>query len=308
MKSPKYKVLAHASCGDGKMAAFLLWKHFKYINREAEFAYVKYNEPPPDVTGYDVFIVDFSYPKDTIDEMSKVATSITMLDHHLTASQQWGGYIEREYVGGDQCNVHIILNEHESGALMTYNYLKKFHVMINGSKSPFTNERLISIVNAVSDRDLWEFKLPNTAVITDAVNAFMYKPFEEIDDFVFKLGYKDYAEVLARSAIAIDVKETMAQQFAKLHQLTTIDGYTVPIVNVPANFASRVGEILNKVHPFAITYCVGKQGVICSLRSDKVTGIDVSEVAKKLGGGGHLHASGCLLSMHDLCRLLNSEL
>jgi uncharacterized protein len=70
-----------------------------------------------------------------------------------------------------------------------------------------------------------------------------------------------------------------------------IAGHEVWAVNVPYTFSSDMGHLLGKGEPFAATYYFDGKDYIFSLRSDD-NGLDVSEIAKKFGGGGHKHAAG----------------
>jgi hypothetical protein len=70
-------------------------------------------KPPPDVTGLDVAIVDFSYKRPVMIELARKAKSILVLDHHKTA--------EAELI--EPCpgiEVHFDMNR--SGAVMAWEY------------------------------------------------------------------------------------------------------------------------------------------------------------------------------------------
>ncbi len=71
----------HANCADGFGAAWVVRKALG----EIDFHGAKYQEPPPDVTGKDVVMVDFSYKRPVLLEMAEKANSILILDHHKTA-------------------------------------------------------------------------------------------------------------------------------------------------------------------------------------------------------------------------------
>ena len=51
-------ILRHGNCSDGAGAAYAAWKKF---GDSAEYVEVHYGNPPPDVTGREVYILDFSY-------------------------------------------------------------------------------------------------------------------------------------------------------------------------------------------------------------------------------------------------------
>jgi len=73
----------------------------------------------------------------------------------------------------------------------------------------------------------------------------------------------------------------------------TIAGYQVPVVNLSDNI-SEVGNALCKrfpEYPFSVSYCDRSDGQRSwSLRS--IGDFDVSDIAKKFGGGGHRNAAG----------------
>ena len=71
----------------------------------------------------------------------------------------------------------------------------------------------------------------------------------------------------------------------------TLAGHRVPAVNTTV-LMSEIGHRLSQGRPFSATYFISDEGkVVWSLRSTD-QGIDVSEVAKQYGGGGHRNAAG----------------
>src|SRR5690606_20219133 len=70
-----------------------------------------------------------------------------------------------------------------------------------------------------------------------------------------------------------------------------IGGVEVPVVNAPPQFASEVAGELAEGEPFAACYWNQPHGTTYSLRS-REGGMDVAEIAKLYGGGGHRHAAG----------------
>ena len=65
----------------------------------------------------------------------------------------------------------------------------------------------------------------------------------------------------------------------------------VPVANLPSTLASDAGHLMGAGEPFAACYMDTPRGRIFSLRSTE-TGVDVSEIAARYGGGGHRHADG----------------
>ena len=79
----------HGNCADGFGAAYAVWKRY---GEAVEFYPGVYQQDPPDVTGRDVIMVDFSYKRPVIEQMAQDANSILILDHHKSAEEdlrQW---------------------------------------------------------------------------------------------------------------------------------------------------------------------------------------------------------------------------
>lgn len=275
-------VIYHYPCVDGFTAAWAIWLE----HPDWEFYGAKHGDPAPDVTGRTVYMVDFSYKRPVILEMAKVAEYIHIIDHHKTA--------EADLVNLP-FNVGVHFDMEKSGAQLTW---ERFHV---GKEQP-------ALVSYVADRDLWRFKYP----ATEAIGAYIFSKdysFENWNRLSDEIGYQFEHAVDKGAAITAkhhkDIQELSALKFR-----TCIAGYEVPVANVPYTLASDMGHLLGKGEPFAATFFYDGEGFVFSLRSDD-DGVDVSEVAKKFGGGGHKHAAGfkikCpLLRMGEVWEELNA--
>ena len=76
-------------------------------------------------------------------------------------------------------------------------------------------------------------------------------------------------------------------------RIIDFEGARVPIVNAPyINISELVGK-LAETAPFALGWFQRADGLYAySLRSRGPDGVDVSEIAKKYGGGGHRNSAG----------------
>src|SRR5271156_4755511 len=103
-------VIYHGNCQDGFCAAWACW----VCHPEWEFYPAKHGDAPPDVAGRIVYMLDFSYKKDVIMAMAKVAEEIIILDHHKTAEAElcnlWKLNTQRN-------NVFVNFNMNKSGAM-----------------------------------------------------------------------------------------------------------------------------------------------------------------------------------------------
>lgn len=272
----------HGNCFDGFTAAWAVWKRFGNC---VEFFEGHYGAEPPDVTGRDVIIVDFSYKRPVLMEMAKSARTIFVLDHHKTAAEDLSGFLPaRSYEPNDLVMqaefdatypIRVNFDMNRSGAGMAWDF---FH----------PNRPRVPLINHVEDRDLWRFALPFTREVHAAMSSYPFD-FAAWDEIELKCAR---GELIAEGA-AIDRKHL--RDIETLLKITTtrasIMGHDVPIANMPVTMCSDAGNIMCNGEPFAVTYYDGPTHRYYSLRSNDA-GLDVSMIAKAYGGGGHRNASG----------------
>ena len=256
-------VVYHSPCQDGFTAAWAIW----LVHPEWEFFPAKHGDPPPDVSGRDVYMVDFSYKRPVILEMASKAKVITILDHHKTA--------EADLVDLPQ-NVFVHFDLSKSGAHLAWYH---FHA----------SEPVPSIIRTVEDRDLWLFKYEDTKEIS----AWLFS--KEYDFETWEAAYRDIEydkdSVLLAGRAILDKQMKDTNELLQNKFKMSIGGYEVWACNLPYTFSSDAGHILAQDSPFGATFYLDGTSAYFSLRSTE-DGIDVSEVAKLYGGGGHKHAAG----------------
>jgi len=253
----------HGSCADGFGAAIAVRIGLGAEN--VDFFEGRYQETPPDVTGLDVIIVDFSYKRDALIDMSENANSILIIDHHKSA--------EADLVDLPK-NVTANFDMERSGAVMSWEYF------IPSMPVP-------DLFLHIQDRDLWKFELDGTREIMACVFSHPY-------DFEIwhHLLIADLEE-LRTEGKALERKhfKDIRGLIDKSAYRAVIGGYDVPVMNAPGFFSSDAGHIMSDSEPFAAVYWDTPKGRQFSLRSAK-DGLDVSEIAAKFGGGGHKNAAG----------------
>jgi uncharacterized protein len=257
----------HGFCADGFTAAWVVWKF--YGEGQVDFHAAKHGESPPDVEGREVYVVDFSYPRPAIQAMARHATKLTVIDHHITAAQDLEGLIRNDGI------VDGVFDMDKSGCLLTWEWF-------------FKDERPPPALLAVNDRDLWTFERPWTREIALALTAYPY--YFETWEMMMEV---DRLESLRQEGVALSRKQQkdIAEIIAAGSHLITIAGHTVPACNVPSMWASDAGHLMAQGHSFAACFWIDGKEMAFSLRSAP-DGLDVSEIAKRFGGGGHQHAAG----------------
>lgn len=251
----------HGNCADGFGAAWAVRKAIP----SAEFFPATYQEPPPDVTGKDVVMVDFSYKRPVLLDMASVANSIVILDHHKSAAEDL-----IDLPG----NVIAIFDMERSGARMAWDHF-------------FPADEPPKLIEHIEDRDLWRFALPGTREIQANVFSYPYD-FDVWDELMATDPDK-----LRIEGAAIERKHHKdIQELLKVTQRRmVIGGFDVPVANLPYTLSSDAGHEMAKGEPFAACYWDTPDGRVFSLRSAP-EGQDVSAIAKQYGGGGHRAAAG----------------
>ena len=135
-------VLYHEACPDGFCAAWLI--HQKWP--DAQYVPMQYGKEPPDVTGKDVIVADFSFSRAKLLEMKEKAKGLLLLDHHATA--------ETDLKDLGFC----VFDMKRSGAMIVWDHL------FGGEAPP--------IVQYVQDRDLWSWKLPNSHEVSACIASY----------------------------------------------------------------------------------------------------------------------------------------
>ena len=257
----------HGNCLDGFAAA---WAVRYALGENVEFYKGIHQQPPPDVNGLDVFLVDFSYKKEVLKNMLKTAASITILDHHISAEKDLSGLLKSGEIKG-------LFNMNRSGAMLAWQWFNP-------------DRQAPKLIRHIQDRDLWLFKIEGTREINAALSSYPYD-FKVWDQLM--ASNDDELAALKRDGIAIerrlqkDVRELIASGVRRM----VIAGYDVPVLNASSAYISDAGHIMSIGEPFAAIYWDHPDGRSFSLRSSE-DGIDVAEVAKKYGGGGHEKAAG----------------
>lgn len=255
----------HGNCADGFSAAWVFWHH-SAGHAIYDFHAGVYQDPPPDVDDRRVYMVDFAYKLPVMEEIIRRAQSVTLLDHHKSAIDDLAPL---RYKLDWRCDI-----EH-SGAMLAWRYCY-------GPKEP------PALLRHVEDRDLWRFKLEGTREIQAALFSYHY-------DFELweRLMMGTPIETLRAEGVAIERKhwKDVRELVAVTRHLREIGGYIVPCASLPYTLTSDAGHMMAKGEPFAACYWDTPEGRVYSLRSTD-EGLDVSEIAKQYGGGGHRNASG----------------
>ncbi len=257
-------VIYHSKCSDGFGGAWAAWKKFgdlaTYLAAEDRDHY------HVNLDGKEVYIIDYSYPKEVLLELEQKAKKLVIIDHHLSAHETVMSVKEHVYDGD------------HSGAYLAWQYF-------------FPNEKMPKLIDYIEDGDLYRFSL------LDARSILAYVHVAPYDFVVFSKIAEEletdsgYIKILEQGTLLRTVHERQVEYFAKKAELVEFEGYTIYAVNANNIVASDLGSLLStKQGPFALIFNYENWGWKCSLRGDGT--VDLSKIAAKYGGGGHHNASG----------------
>lgn len=256
-------VLYHKGCDDGFGGA---WVAHRKFGDDAIYKGVVYGEPIPETQPTDnVYVIDFSYPRDELIELAK-HRGVVVLDHHKTAEQDLGDL------------PFATFDMEKSGAMLAWEYF-------------FRTESPPPVLRHIEDRDLWRFALSGTMEISSALRSYP-QTFPQWDLLMWKTAHLMGEGFAILRAIEVQVDRMVASQV----QMLRVGPHIVPVVNT-SSYQSEVGERLCEIDldkPFSATYMDRGDGKrVWSLRSrGGGDGFDVGALAKSLGGGGHHNAAG----------------
>ena len=285
-------------CLDGMAAAWCAYQHFG-DNAEYQIGRYQSNEPI-DFADRDVFMVDFSYKREfLLENILPFANNVFMIDHHKSAIDElWD--LPAKIDNFFMCNSRI----ENSGARLALEWF--------GGKEA----RVPKVLLHIQDRDLWKFNMEHTKEITAALYSQEDLDYISIGRYMTD-GHQMYQKLLAEGRTLckahdkeVNVLMKIARRTVMLHYGTfdpesNYDGencIVIDLVNAPPKYSSDIGNLIAKENMFGGTYYDTATHREFSLRS--IGDFDVSEIAKRFGGGGHKNAAGFkVLRSHPFSRL-----
>ena len=275
-------VITHKNCNDGTGTAEVIKYHSNLnVIKEPSIMYLTHDsfdfkdviEACKDKV---VYVGDFSFTKDELEELSKVTKSIIVIDHHLSAFESIG----------DLDYVHIDLEK--SGARLAWEFFFPLTV-----KAPI-------LIALIEDRDLWNFfyDKEDTNALVLALKSerdLNFKTLIEDEDAVTDL-IEEYSSVL-------EYIENEDLKYSK-----KVDDFmfvSISFVGINTNLpSSNILNLASREHGKpALSYNIEKindiNNIKISMRNHDES-VDVSRICKLLGGGGHAKAAGATFNVESL--------
>lgn len=259
-------------CHDGYGAALVAWLKF---GDEAVYLATNYGREFDinQLENQHVFVLDYSFDQDKMLKIAEISASICILDHHVTAEADLKPLIDNGVISG-------VFDMERSGAQITWQYF-------------FPDQPEPPLIKYIADRDLWHNRQPYSKEVFLALSSHP-KSFSLWQSWLHNID-----SLITDGKPIRRYYEQLIEALEKTAFRTTVGGFEVPAVNASMAFASDLAGRLAEGEAFAVVYCDDGQLRKFSLRSSS-TGIDVAEIAKQYGGGGHKHASGFVLPCSKL--------
>jgi len=266
------------------MASFAAWKRLTLLDKKDSVQYIPLEHAGlshdqllstlPDVTNKHIVFVDYCLPRSIMEVLKPKAKSLIVLDHHASAEKDMQGFPDAEQ--------HLYFDMHQSGATLSWNYF-------------FQDQEIPLLFRYIEDKDIWRWAFTDSEAFSAGFSTvnFDYPTLNTLLDN----GEKGVFDIIGKGKAILEYKNSVRDSHVKRAtpcRLKIAPQYKGLIVNGSTQ-ASEIGNAMCKVPGVQFgaiwNYDGNKKSIYVSLRSDSDE-VDVSIIAKQLGGGGHKRAAG----------------
>ncbi|OGF64093.1 hypothetical protein A2661_00055 [Candidatus Giovannonibacteria bacterium RIFCSPHIGHO2_01_FULL_45_24] len=270
-RNKKIAVLYHYGCKDGFGAAWAAWRKF---GARAEYIGVNHDGfLPKNLSGKDVYLLDFGYPLGITKKLFNIVKSLTAIDHHIS--------VEKSTKSAHK----YVYNLNHSGSVLAWKY---FH---SHRKTPL-------LLKHIEDIDIWKLALPNTRELMASLETY---------DLDFTLwnkiarGWENprlRKKYFAEGKAILKYQNELIRKALKDAEEVKFMGKRALVANFALSLNSEIGDAMRK-KGFQLGIIWQKRGdkIVVSLRSTNK--VDSSKIAIKFGGGGHKKAASFRLPINQ---------
>lgn len=269
---------------DGIASASVVLNKYKH-KQNVECIKVNYNQEIDleIVKNNIVYVLDFSFNETQMNYIKDNSNDLIWIDHHKTAQEKLSNM-------WNDINIKGIRDISKAACELTWNYIYP------------DKKTLPDAIKYIADRDTWTFKFGNdTKAFHERITMIYKKP--GIDLCYATKGI--FNEHIKHGYLLLDKKQDQIKSnFEKGFDFIFKKKYNGRLINA-VNSTSELGEYCykEKGYDLVLMFQIIENKIVFSLRSNH---LDVSELAKKYGGGGHKLASGFSLDLIEGAELLDN--
>ena len=286
---------------DGRCSAFWV-KHFLGKILTIDFISMDYLKLfPLNIIEEDeeVYIVDYSIDPAIMSKLLEKTRNITWIDHHITAIAKYAAYealgevypypVPNRIMAHD-IKFRGIRHDGVAACMLTYCYLRHMTQCGVGEIKPFEPwmmEDAPMFTKLIADWDTWTMKYGDrTKQFITAFNAGDFEPNGK--DWLDRPSLPTEKMIQAGKAM-VEFRDGWARDYLSLGFLTYFEGYKCFALNLGRCNSEYFKTIQLGRYDIYIAFVFDGVQYSVSMYSQVV---DVSEIAKKHGGGGHKGAAG----------------
>lgn len=258
-------IIYHSNCPDGTGAALAAYLKF---GEGAEYLPKKFGDPPPlpaDLFERDVYILDFSYPREMLIGMALAANSLRIIDHHKTAAADLEGFPGATF------------DMDHSGAVLAWRHF-------------FPDQEIPEMLLYIEDRDLWRWTLPHSREISAALHAFGLD-FRKWVQFA-KCWQSHKADLAQGGRAILMARDEMTLVMAETAERVRLGGFEAMAANATVLFSEVPNLLAQRFPPLGIAWHWDGVSQLYRVSLRSVGEFDVSRLAREFGGGGHRNSAG----------------
>lgn len=265
----KIKVLYHRDCLDGFSSAWVAWTVF---GDKADYIPAVHEVKPFEFKNSDVYFLDFVYPKEIMDKFIAENDKVVVIDHHES---------EEETIKSIPGSTY---SKDHSAAVLTWQYF-------------YPKKDVPLFLKYIEDVDLWNLDMEHTMEVV-AFLTLKEKEFNTwsklVDDFEDE---EELEKHLAKGKMIQKHKEFLTNRIVSKASKIKFKGHEVLAANTSVLVSDVGAKLYEENPPFSVMWYKGHGILKVSMRSNG--DIDVSEIAKEYGGGGHPQAASFKLDINE---------
>jgi uncharacterized protein len=262
-------IIYHHNDEDGWASAAIIIKLFP----DAELVACYHKNKYEFVEDYDnVFVVDFTFSSEEMNQLKNTNKRFVWIDHHISAMQN----VQGEFEG--------VRREGTSACKLCWEYF-------------FPNESTPQIIDFINGLDIWDFSKKGTKEFISFLESELELENEvkQILEMMNNFGDEEYSQAISLGTQINKFKEKITAKQEIRGVKKDFQGFKAKVFFSNSNNSHLGNEALMKNTDIDIAVMIdfviinNEAKYKYSLRSREV---DVAELAKRFGGGGHPRAAG----------------